>query len=84
MESARPHRATPASRASAAERERQEADERARRHQQAAARARSRAAARERQTSEQAVLACSGSQLPPDRYLDREIAGCGSPSGSWS
>ena len=72
MEPARPRRATPASRASAAERERQEADERARRHQQAAARARSRAAARERQVPEQAVLARVGSELPPDRYLDRE------------
>jgi polyphosphate kinase len=72
MEPARPRRATPASRASAAERGRQEADERARRHQQAAARARSRAAARERQVPEQAVLARVGSELPPDRYLDRE------------
>ncbi len=72
MEPARPRRATSASRASAAERDRQGAEDRARRHQQAAARARSRAAARERQTSEQAVLARLGSELPPDRYLDRE------------
>jgi polyphosphate kinase len=72
MEPARSRRATPASRASAAERERQEAEERARTHQQAAARARSRAAARERQAPEQAALARVGSELPPDRYLDRE------------
>ena len=72
MEPARSRRATQASRASAAEREHQEAEERARRHQQAAARARSRAAARERQVPEQAVLARVGSELPPDRYLDRE------------
>jgi polyphosphate kinase len=72
MEPARDRRATPASRASSAERDRQEAAERSRRHQQAAARARSRAAARERQAPEQAVLARLGSELPPDRYLDRE------------
>ncbi len=72
MEPARSRRATPASRASAAERERQATEERAKRHQQAAARARSRASARERQVPEQAVLARLGSELPPDRYLDRE------------
>ncbi len=72
MEPARPRRATTASRAAAAERERQGADERARRHQQAAARARSRAAARDREAAEQTMLARLGSELPPDRYLDRE------------
>jgi polyphosphate kinase len=72
MEPARSRRPTPSSRASAAERDRQEAADRSRRHQQAAARARSRAAARERQAPEQAVLARLGSELPPDRYLDRE------------
>jgi polyphosphate kinase len=72
MEPARSRRPTPSSRASATERDRQEAADRSRRHQQAAARARSRAAARERQAPEQAVLARLGSELPPDRYLDRE------------
>ena len=73
MESARPRRATPASRGAATERERVAALERTRRHQQAAARARSRAAARQQQQeAEQAALARRDRDLPADRYLDRE------------
>src|SRR6266481_2597172 len=72
MESARPRRATPGSRAAAAETERLAAQERARRHAQAAARARSRAALRERREAEQAVLTSRTRSLPADRYLDRE------------
>ncbi len=73
MESARPRRPTPASRAAAADRDRLAGQERARKHQQAATRARSRAAIRERQEAQQAVLAARrAADLPPDRYLDRE------------
>ncbi len=72
MESARPRRPTPASRAAAADRDRLAAQERARKHQQAAARARSKTAARARQEAQQAALARQGRDLPPDRYLDRE------------
>ncbi len=72
MESARPRRPTPASRAAAADRDRLAAQERARKHQQAAARARSRAAVRARLEAQQAALTLQGRDLPPDRYLDRE------------
>jgi polyphosphate kinase len=72
MESARPRRPTPASRAAAADRDRLVAQERARKHQQAAARARSRTVARARQEAQQAAIARQGRDLPRDRYLDRE------------
>jgi polyphosphate kinase len=72
VESAPSRRATPASRAATAERDRLAAQARARKHQQAAARARSRAALRERREAEQAMLVRRGQELPLDRYLDRE------------
>ena len=72
MESAAPSRDNPASRAATEEREREAARERARKHQQAAARARARAAAREQQAEETVQRAAQASQLPADRYLDRE------------
>src|SRR5271166_3963557 len=72
MESARPRRPTPASRAATAERDQLAAEKRARKHQQAAARARSRAATRERQEVDQAAVAGRAEDLPADRYLDRE------------
>jgi polyphosphate kinase len=72
MESARPRRPTPASRAAAADRDRLAAQERAKKHQQAAARARSKAAQRERREAQQTARARQGRDLPPDRYLDRE------------
>ena len=72
MESVAPRRDTQASRVAAEERERAAARERARKHEQAAARARARAVAREQQAEETARRAAQASQLPPDRYLDRE------------
>src|SRR5215469_10844740 len=72
MESAAPRRTRPAARAATAERDQVAAQERARTHQVAAERARTRAAARERQEAEQARLARLGTELPADRYLDRE------------
>jgi polyphosphate kinase len=66
-----PRHHKPASRAAAAEEDsRRLARERARKHQQAAARARSRAAARAE--ADAARLAAEPSELPPDRYLERE------------
>jgi polyphosphate kinase len=72
VESEAPRRTRPSARAAAAERERQVSADRARRHQVAAERARSRAAAREDEPVEQARRARLGSELPADRYLDRE------------
>jgi polyphosphate kinase len=71
MEPAASRRAKPADRA-AADRERAAAAARARKHQQAAARARSRAAARDQEEAERRQLSELASQLPADRYLDRE------------
>ncbi len=65
-----PRRAKSASRTTAEEQGVREARERARKHQQAAARARSRAAARAE--AEAARIAAGSSELPPDRYLERE------------
>jgi polyphosphate kinase len=71
MESPAP-RPQRSSRAAASGRERAAAAERARKHQQAAARARGRAAERERREAQQDLQERLASQLPPDRYLDRE------------
>jgi polyphosphate kinase len=65
-----PRRSKPASRAAVEEQNLRVARERARKHQQAAVRARSRAAAK---TEAEAVLLAAGpSELPPDRYLERD------------
>src|SRR5215472_15163913 len=72
MESTAPRRTRPAARAATAERDLMAAQERARKHEVAAERARTRAAARERESFDQARLARLGTELPADRYLDRE------------
>src|SRR5215472_13454940 len=72
MESTAPRRTRPAARAATAERDLIAAQERARKHEVAAERARTRAAARERESFDQARLARLGTELPADRYLDRE------------
>ncbi len=72
MESAAPRRTRPSARAATAERERLASEDRARRHQVAAERARSRAAAREREAFEQVRQGRLASELPADRFLDRE------------
>ncbi len=72
MESAASRRTRPSARAATAERERLASEDRAHRHQVAAERARSRTAAREREAAEQVRRARRGSELPIDRYLDRE------------
>jgi polyphosphate kinase len=71
MESA-PRRARPAAKAAAGHRELAAAQQRAKKHQVAAERARTRAATRERQEADQARRARLGTELPADRYLDRE------------
>ncbi len=72
MESAAPRHTRPAARAAQAERELATVQERAKKHHVAAERARARAAARERQEVQQSRLARLGTELPADRYLDRE------------
>ncbi len=72
MESAAPRRARPGARAAAAERESLASQQRARKHQVAAERARSRVAAREREAAGQTRRPRPASELPADRYLDRE------------
>ncbi|HEY2505955.1 MAG TPA: RNA degradosome polyphosphate kinase [Streptosporangiaceae bacterium] len=72
MESPAPRRPQRSSRAAATQRERAEAADRTRKHQQAATRARARAADRERRSAEQERQERLATQLPPDRYLDRE------------
>jgi polyphosphate kinase len=66
-----PRRPKPATRAAKVDRELQSARERARQHQQAAARARARAAARADEDAAATAVA-PASDLPLDRYLDRE------------
>jgi len=75
------HREKPPALTAAAEREVQAVRERAKQHQQAAARARSRAAARQIATEQASAgtpaiekAAMPGGELPPDRYLDRELS----------